>query len=246
MRWRGEGREMTLFNQKMGISNTSHDDSLDNTCDERSLYNYYELININYDLLASLHFREVTLMYRDGKIPMPAERLYQHNSVRSIIPSYRPYFYSLSKNDPTYVALFRLSTIGDLVLHYDNIACDKKLLGLKRIAPYMNYYKGYLLGLRSIREYKVANLDSLAYTMFKLKMGLMDIVYEGKKQIAVDIYESISCSGLPVLNRPMCDFERGFLTAAITSIYNREVETRETECWSTGSTKCRFIIQFKD
>jgi len=114
-----------------------------------------------------------------------------------------------------------------------------------------NYYlreAGRLAGTEFARN----TLDlSLPYNIFiaelqkalqTLKIGIMRIesMDEDKNEIILTIAQDLDCSGLPIINDTVCDYDEGFLTGIIELYTGRPYEVREIDCWASGDRVCRF------
>ena len=89
----------------------------------------------------------------------------------------------------------------------------------------------------------VRSLDDLPIAALRSGIGIVDLVKESLNRMVVRIYECMSCFGSPPIGTTMCDFEAGFLEAAMERLYgrNRVIETR---CWGLGYSFCEFEIEF--
>jgi hypothetical protein len=56
------------------------------------------------------------------------------------------------------------------------------------------------------------------------------------------VAEDLDCSGLPVTNETVCDFDEGFISGILTEYFGKEIIAKETDCWSNGAKVCRFSI----
>jgi len=109
-----------------------------------------------------------------------------------------------------------------------------RLILLKRAGR--NFFK-------SISDSYVKSLDDLPIAALRSGIGIVDIVRESLNRMVVRIYECVSCFASPPIGTTMCDFEAGFLEAAMEKLFgrNRVVETR---CWGLGYSFCEFEIEF--
>ena len=85
----------------------------------------------------------------------------------------------------------------------------------------------------------VANLQQ---TLEKMKIGIlrMESIDEDAREIVLTVAEDLDCSGLPITDETVCDYDEGFI-AGILSTYTGKVYTvREIDCWSSGDRVCRF------
>ncbi|QTA91655.1 V4R domain-containing protein [Desulfonema magnum] len=58
--------------------------------------------------------------------------------------------------------------------------------------------------------------------------------------ITVSIYEDLDCSGLPMSDETVCDYDEGFLAGILESYTGKELRVKEIDCWATGARVCRF------
>jgi hypothetical protein len=85
----------------------------------------------------------------------------------------------------------------------------------------------------------VANLQK---ALEDLKIGILRIesVDEKAEQITMTVAEDLDCSGLPITDEVVCDYDEGFI-AGILKVYTGKAYTvREIDCWSSGDRVCRF------
>lgn len=60
--------------------------------------------------------------------------------------------------------------------------------------------------------------------------------------LTVTISEDLDCSGLPVTNFTVCDFDEGFFEGIFEVYTGNMYIVREIDCWCTGDRTCRFSI----
>ncbi len=75
----------------------------------------------------------------------------------------------------------------------------------------------------------------------KNKIGIPEIVK--KDPLTIRIYECISCSGVPKINKPLCHFEGGFIAGVLEKIYNKPINLKETHCAGLGDNFCQFRVR---
>jgi len=85
----------------------------------------------------------------------------------------------------------------------------------------------------------VANLQK---ALIDLKIGILRIesVSEGAKEIVMTVGEDLDCSGLPITNESVCDYDEGFIAGILKTYTGQAYTVREVDCWSTGDRVCRF------
>ncbi len=56
------------------------------------------------------------------------------------------------------------------------------------------------------------------------------------------IAEDLDCSGLPVSNETICNYDEGFIKGILEAYTEREFSVTEINCWASGDRVCRFRI----
>ena len=85
----------------------------------------------------------------------------------------------------------------------------------------------------------VANLQK---ALEELKVGILRIesIDAAADNIILTVAEDLDCSGLPVTDETVCDYDEGFV-AGILNVYTGKVyDVKEIDCWSNGDRVCRF------
>jgi len=54
------------------------------------------------------------------------------------------------------------------------------------------------------------------------------------------VEEDLDCSGLPMINETVCDYDEGFIAGILKSYTGKPFNVTETDCWATGDRVCRF------
>lgn len=150
---------------------------------------------------------------------------------RDLAECERPFFAKLNPEDPHYIRAFR--TVELAALEY-NLSSKVVIMRLS----------GYRLGVKLVEEGIVRDLDDFPLALALFKVGLADVVDESLNRMRVNIYECMSCYGLPNIGRTMCDFEAGVLQGVLTKLYGENV-VRERYCWGLGYSFCVFDVFFE-
>jgi len=61
-------------------------------------------------------------------------------------------------------------------------------------------------------------------------------------EFTVTIAEDLDCSGLPVSNETVCNYDEGFIKGILEAYAEREFSVTEINCWASGDRVCRFKI----
>ncbi len=87
----------------------------------------------------------------------------------------------------------------------------------------------------------IAQLHDL---MLNLGVGIFKVEKfdSDKLSFVVTVSEDLDCSGLPVNDTTVCDYDEGFLEGVFYQYSGKEFIVKEIDCWSTGERTCRFTI----
>jgi len=83
---------------------------------------------------------------------------------------------------------------------------------------------------------------NLQKALEKLKIGILRIeaIEDNARKITLTVSEDLDCSGLPITDETVCDYDEGFI-AGILNVYTGKLyDVREIDCWANGDRVCRF------
>ena len=85
-------------------------------------------------------------------------------------------------------------------------------------------------------------IASLQQTLQDLKIGILRIetVDEDASEIVLTVSQDLDCSGLPITNETVCDYDEGFIAGIIGLNTGKSYTVREVDCWASGDRICRF------
>jgi predicted hydrocarbon binding protein len=85
----------------------------------------------------------------------------------------------------------------------------------------------------------VANLQKV---LEELKIGILRIetVDEKTGEIVLTVAEDLDCSGLPITDETVCDYDEGFISGILYVYTGKNYTVKEIDCWATGDRVCRF------
>jgi uncharacterized protein len=115
------------------------------------------------------------------------------------------------------------------------------------------YKAGYLAGkefcknLLDTKQEFYAFISQLQATLKKLNIGILRMEQSDleKLNFTLVISEDLDCSGLPVTEETVCEYDEGFFSGIFTYYLGKEFTVREIDCWSTGDRVCRFNVTNK-
>jgi predicted hydrocarbon binding protein len=107
---------------------------------------------------------------------------------------------------------------------------------------------GYLAGVEFAKNMLDLSLDfdhflaSLQKILQELKIGIlrMEAFDPGTGHIILTVGQDLDCSGLPVTNENVCNYDEGFIAGILESYTGKKYEVREVDCWASGDRVCRF------
>ena len=85
-------------------------------------------------------------------------------------------------------------------------------------------------------------IADLEKTLIDLKIGILRIesINDETGEIMLTVGEDLDCSGLPITNESVCDYDEGFISGLLEAYTNKLYTVREIDCWATGDRVCRF------
>ncbi|MBI0582984.1 MAG: 4-vinyl reductase [Methanomassiliicoccus sp.] len=88
-------------------------------------------------------------------------------------------------------------------------------------------------------------LSEVVEKMETLKIGVLraEKVDLQSMEFMLTVSEDLDCSGTPVIGRPICSFDEGFIAGVFERFAGREFDVREIDCWATGAKTCRFTVR---
>jgi predicted hydrocarbon binding protein len=67
-----------------------------------------------------------------------------------------------------------------------------------------------------------------------------------KMHLILTVAEDLDCSGLPVTDESICDYDEGFIAGILAFYTGKEFDVKEIDCWATGGRVCRFDVQLSE
>ena len=107
---------------------------------------------------------------------------------------------------------------------------------------------GFLAGMefsKNTLDFKVdfntflANLQNILQTM-KIGILRMESFDSATGNIVLTVAQDLDCSGLPVTNETVCNYDEGFIAGILEAYTGKKYTVREVDCWANGDRVCRF------
>ncbi|MDR2506829.1 MAG: 4-vinyl reductase [Candidatus Accumulibacter sp.] len=85
----------------------------------------------------------------------------------------------------------------------------------------------------------VANLQA---ALRDLKIGILRVESfdEATGGLVLTVGQDLDCSGLPVTNETVCNYDEGFIAGILEAYTGKKYDVREVDCWANGDRVCRF------
>ena len=85
-------------------------------------------------------------------------------------------------------------------------------------------------------------LSSLQKIMQELKIGILRMEQFNHEigEIILTVGEDLDCSGLPITDETVCDYDEGFIAGILEAYTGKPYVVREIDCWASGDRVCRF------
>jgi uncharacterized protein len=145
----------------------------------------------------------------------------------------------------TLVSVYRLMqyTLRDvLATKYDVDTANALLVEAGTLAGY-EFCKN-VLDIRLDFDAFVADLQSKLKAMhigiLRIERADMD-----KLEFSLTVEEDLDCSGLPMSDETVCDYDEGFIAGIFNAYTGKEFEVKEVDCWASGDRVCRFSVKPK-
>jgi predicted hydrocarbon binding protein len=138
------------------------------------------------------------------------------------------------------VAVYRLMqyTMRDILSReYDDETAMNILWAAGHLAG-VNFAKN-VLDLSGDFDFFVANLHK---SLIEYKIGILRIERSDLDSLnfTLTVSEDLDCSGLPVTDETVCDYDEGFISGILETYTGKPFNVKEVDCWATGDRTCRF------
>lgn len=80
------------------------------------------------------------------------------------------------------------------------------------------------------------------------KVGILRIEKSDMEKMIFEmtISEDLDCSGLPMIEETICEYDEGFIAGVLRVYTGKEFHVREVDCWASGERTCRFSARLAD
>lgn len=120
----------------------------------------------------------------------------------------------------------------------------------KDFADRILYESGRLVGEKFCKE--KMNTDSnlmdffteLKKKLIEEKIGILRVekADTDKMEFTLTVAEDLDCSGLPVVDKVVCNYDEGFIAGIMKVYTGKNFNVKEVDCWGIGDRVCRFNV----
>ncbi|MDQ7825711.1 MAG: 4-vinyl reductase [Candidatus Eremiobacteraeota bacterium] len=145
--------------------------------------------------------------------------------------------------DKTSVAVYR-------IFNYSLKSVLEKHLGKEKTRSFF-VEAGHMAGLEYCRNMLATSLTpdrfvaELHRQLKDLGIGVLYVEKADFKKLdfVLTVTEDLDCSGLTPCGETVCTFDEGFIAGILEAYTGKSFEVKEVDCWTTGSTACRFTAR---
>jgi predicted hydrocarbon binding protein len=85
-------------------------------------------------------------------------------------------------------------------------------------------------------------LAQLQQVLRELRIGVLRVEKADPDtlELLLTVSEDLDCSGLPVTDEVVCDYDEGFIAGILAVYVGQSFQVREVDCWASGGRVCRF------
>ena len=116
------------------------------------------------------------------------------------------------------------------------------------------YNSGFIAGkefCKNLLDTKLVFFDFVAQlqgVLRDLNIGILRVEKSDldAMKFVVTVAEDLDCSGLPLTNETVCDYDEGFIAGIFEQYTGQVFDVKEIDCWASGDRICRFAINLKN
>jgi len=96
-----------------------------------------------------------------------------------------------------------------------------------------------VLDLSGDFDHFIANLQK---NLVEMKIGILRVERSDLENMkfTLTVSEDLDCSGLPVTDETVCDYDEGFIAGIMERYTGKPFDVKEVDCWASGDRTCRF------
>ncbi|RUM40596.1 MAG: 4-vinyl reductase [Desulfocapsa sp.] len=93
-----------------------------------------------------------------------------------------------------------------------------------------------------------AFIAELQKSLKDLGVGILRVEQadEEKSFFVLAVAEDLDCSGLPMIDETVCDYDEGFIAGILGEYAGKPFHVKEVDCWASGDRVCRFEARLQE
>jgi len=115
-----------------------------------------------------------------------------------------------------------------------------RLTGLGKLLGSSSGAALYAVGKTIGESLELKKPEDLLEFVKNLKIGVPKVTEMTDNKIVVQVFECVTCSGLPNIGQVVCHFEAGLIAGALSKILGRSTKCTETKCYAKSDKVCQF------
>jgi len=90
-------------------------------------------------------------------------------------------------------------------------------------------------------------LENMRKVLLDFNIGIVRVEKADmeKMHLFLTVSEDLDCSGIPVSEETVCDYDEGFFKGIFKEYSGKDFVVKEVDCWASGDRVCRFEIKLK-
>lgn len=88
----------------------------------------------------------------------------------------------------------------------------------------------YVAGKKLGQNLGITTLDQFLELCASISLGIVKVPVLSASRIYVDVYECVTCSGMAVVGRTLCQFEAGLVAGVVQAITGKPTKAKELTC----------------
>ncbi|MDU4959555.1 MAG: V4R domain-containing protein [Sporomusaceae bacterium] len=87
-------------------------------------------------------------------------------------------------------------------------------------------------------------IAQLQKKLAELRIGILRLESADmeKLEFILTVEEDLDCSGLPITEESVCDYDEGFIAGILNEYTGKQFTAKEIDCWAAGDRTCRFHV----
>jgi len=117
-----------------------------------------------------------------------------------------------------------------------------RLTGLGKLLGASSGVALYSVGKTIGESLELKTPEELLKLVKNWKIGIPKVSEMTEHKITVQVFECVTCCGIPNIGEMVCHFEAGLIAGALSKILGKSTKATETKCYGKGDKVCQFEV----